>query len=421
MASDPKHSVLVLDDDEIILVALQETMACENYNLVTTTSAHQALKLVEEQSFAVIISDQRMAEMTGLDFFRKAKIIQPNASRILITGVLTLKTVIEAINSGEIYRFVAKPWLREELLATVSDAVKRFQMLEVNTKLQNDTLKLNQQLAETNSRLQKKVTELNEQKRILNKANEALSQNFEHSLELCYRIISAYHPLLGKETRAVVDLCLKMIEAGPLSVEEQHILKAGAWLHNIGLIGISRDVYLRAREDPDSLSDGEQQLIRNHPIYGQTLAAFVDHLQAVGLTIRAHHERWDGSGFPDCLIGDSIPRPARYLAVAVHFVECGLARDAAIEDILRQSGTAFEPEAVRLFLKATRMVQLPKKVREVLFSDLKPGMTLAKGLYSPTGLLLIPEGQALNDETMNKIKAHNQVDPINQRLLVYSG
>ena len=419
MAKSDKPSILFLDDDEIILVALAETLQPAGYRIVQASDPIRAVELIKNDKFAVIISDQRMPNMTGLEFLSEAKKLQPNASRILITGVLTLNTVIDAINKGEIFRFLAKPWIREELLATVQNAVQRFQLLEVNQKLQADTLKLNERLSESNTQLQQNIKQLTEQKIRLDVANKALGQNFDHSLELCYRIISTYHPGLGKETKAIVDLCRQMIDTGYFNPEEEHILKVSAWLQNIGLLGVSRELLATSRQSPESLNPTDRRIIHNHPIYGQTLASFVENLESVGATIRAHHERWDGKGYPDGLSGEIIPRPARFLAVVVFFVECGFSRQEAIEAILEQSGKAFEPEAVRFFLKVTRMMQLPKKVREILFSELKPGMILAQGISNPMGLLLVPEGATLSENTLAKIQDHNIVDPVNHRLLVY--
>ena len=413
------YPVLIVDDDEIILVALNETISIEGYRIVQTTSPLQALEYIRKEVFAVIVSDQRMAEMTGLEFLAEAKKIQPDASRILITGVLTLKTVIDAVNKGEIFRFLAKPWIREELIATVKNAYQRFQLIALNHKLKEDTLKLNERLAKANAELQDRLRELRENENKLEATNEALRKNFDHSLELCDRIISVYYPLLGEETRAIVNLCDRMIETGPISAEDAYVLRTAAWLQNIGLIGISRELLSKARKNPDQLSGNERRLIRNHPIYGQTLAAFVDALETVGTTIRAHHERWDGEGYPDGLAREAIPKPARMLAVAVHFLECSLNKEEAVDDILRKSGSAFDPEAVRLFMKATRLVTLPRKYKEVLLSELSPEMVLAKGIFSPTGLLLIPEGHVLTEKMVDKIRDHNMVDPINQCLLIY--
>ncbi len=416
----PNLPVLVVDDEEIILLALRETLAQEGYQVVTVNSPVEGLEKLKEQPFAVILSDQRMAEMTGLEFLAEAKKLQPSASRILITGVLTLKTVIDAVNKGEIFRFLAKPWIREELVATLRNAYQRYVLMEANERLQADTLKLNTQLQAANEELRRRIQEISQQKTESEVAQEALRRNFDHSIELCYRLISTFYPILGAQTKAIVDICQLICDSGHLDETEQRVLKVAAWLQNIGLIGISREVLSRYFKSPETLTEREEALIQHHPVYGQTLAGFVDNLQEVGATIRAHHERWDGQGFPDGLAAEMIPRPARFLAVAVYYVESGLDRDPALEAIVEQSGKAFDPEAVRLFLKVTRLAALPKAVREVLFSELRPGMVLARGIYSPGGLLLIPEGALLTEQTLYKIREHNQVDPLDQRLMVFA-
>jgi hypothetical protein len=101
-------------------------------------------------------------------------------------------------------------------------------------------------------------------------------------------------------------------------------------------------------------------------------------------------------------------------------VESGLSRDAAIEHVIGLSGTALDPEAVRLFLKITPQLHLPRQVKDIMLAELRAGMILAQGLYSPHGLLLIGEGQELSDATVAKIRNHNLMAPISQRLLVYS-
>jgi len=139
----------------------------------------------------------------------------------------------------------------------------------------------------------------------------------------------------------------------------------------------------------------------------------------VGETIRHHRERFDGGGYPDRLGRESIPVPARHLAVAIGYVECNLPRDQALEFIIRESGRSFNPEAVRLFMKSSNLSNLPKKVKEVTLSELEPGMVLAKGIYSPSGLLLIPEEKRLTSGIISKIKEHDFANPITQRLIVF--
>jgi len=413
-------SILIVDDDPIVLAALKETLEREKYHVVATTSALKALEILREREFAVIISDQRMPEMLGLDFLVESKKLRPLCSRILITAVLSLPTIVDAINKGEIFRFVAKPWLREELTATVKNAINRYELIVKNDQLTAETQRLNQQLTIANAALNEQVKNLETQKRELDKANRELAISYEHSLDLCTRILTTYDPLRGGQTKAMVEIAKKMAESEHFSDEERHVLRASAWLCDLGLIGVPRELIRNFRTAPERLSERELSTIHSHPIYSQTLASFVDSHSAVGETIRAHHERFDGEGFPDGLSGLSIPWTARCLAVAVWFIECGLSKEQAIESIVAESGKALDPEAVRLFLKVTHLLQLPHQVKEILLDELQPGMILANGLYSPHGLLLVGEGQSLSPAMISKIKNHNLVDPISQRLLVYS-
>lgn len=412
-------TILIVDDEPVVLSALKFTLEREGFPVVACTSPLKALAVLADRDFAVIISDQRMPEMMGLDFLIESRRIRPHASRILITAVLALPTIVDAINKGEIFRFVAKPWLREELVATVRNAVQRHDLVTRNEELLAETQKLNIQLREANGSLESKVTELEQQRQRLDTANRDLAASYENSLELCRRILTTYDPILGGQAKALVEFATQMAATDKFTPTERHALRTAAWLCDLGLIGMPREMMRAFRQKPDQLTERERAMLHSHPVYGQTLAALVDQRPEVGEVIRAHHERYDGRGYPDGLAGDAIPWPARCLAVAVGFVESGLSKTAAIDAILAKSGSDFDPEAVRLFLKVSNLVQLPKQVREIMLHELEPGMVLANGIYSPHGLLLIGEGQPLSPGTISKIRNHNEVTPISQRLLVY--
>src|ERR1043165_1046098 len=151
------HPILIVDDEEIVLVALRDTLLREGYKVVASPHAVHALSILKQQQFSVVITDQQMPMVTGLEFLAQVKEIQPDATRILITAVLSLSTVIDAINKGEIYRFIVKPWLREELLVTVKNATQRYELIGKNQVLQAATLAMNENLAKLNRQLEEQV------------------------------------------------------------------------------------------------------------------------------------------------------------------------------------------------------------------------------------------------------------------------
>jgi response regulator RpfG family c-di-GMP phosphodiesterase len=413
------HRILIVDDEDIVLVALRETLKREGYEVATAPDGILGLERVKKESFSVILSDQQMPNMTGLEFLSQVKRIQPDATRILITAVLSLNTVIDAINKGEIYRFIVKPWLREELLATIKNAVQRYELICRNAVLQATTLAMNDKLSQLNKSLAEQVSRVAEQNQQLGKLNEALEQNLQRSINLCLRTMETFYPVLGSQARRVYEICKVLAQSLRLPPDQRQILEVSAWLADVGLVGVSRQLIKRWHEEPFTLNEAEQTVIEHHPVLGQELAAFVQPLESVGPVIRAHHERFDGTGYPDQLAGDSIPWLGRLLAVAVSYAECRYEGPAALEAIKLGSGTAFDPDAVRALMRGLPNATVPRRQREVLLSELEPGMVLAKGIYTAAGLLLIPEGQKLSEPFIDKLRNHNRLNPISQTLIVY--
>jgi len=133
-----KHHVLCIDDETHNLEALERLLR-KNYQVTTASSGVLALKQMDDHAFSVIISDQKMPEMTGVEFFVKARKKQPDAIRILLTGYTDLESVIGAINEGQIYRYITKPWEPEELLTTLKQALEYFDLKQL-VQRQNEEL-----------------------------------------------------------------------------------------------------------------------------------------------------------------------------------------------------------------------------------------------------------------------------------------
>jgi response regulator RpfG family c-di-GMP phosphodiesterase len=413
------HHILVVDDEEVVLLSLRDTLLREGYQVTAVPNALEALARLKQQVFSVVITDQQMPMLTGLEFLGQVKQLQPDCTRILITAVLSLATVIDSINKGEIYRFIVKPWLREELLVTVKNAVHRHELICRNQILQATTLQMNEKLGRMNTELELQLQRVAEQKAELERLNGALAENLSHSVELCLKTMQTFYPSLGSQARRVHGLCSVMADSLKLGGAERQTLEVAAWLHDIGLVGVPRKLIKRWEDAPENLTTEEQTIVHQHPVLGEELAAFANPLCGVGAIIRAHHERFDGTGYPDGLKGDQIPWLARLLAVAVAYAESGADSFTTVERIKQGRGTAFDPEAARVFLRCLPQATIPRGQREVLLSELQPGMVLARGIYTANGLLLVPDGQRLTEVAISKLNNHNRVNPIAQSLLVH--
>ena len=142
---DPK--ILIVDDEENILSSLKRLFRRENYQIFTAKSGEEGLEILDEQEVDLIISDLKMPSMNGVEFLTKAKKKNPNPLRIMLTGHADLKSVIDAIDQGEVYRFLLKPWNNDELKMTIKQALdfyyvqKENKILARTIKRQNEILK----------------------------------------------------------------------------------------------------------------------------------------------------------------------------------------------------------------------------------------------------------------------------------------
>ena len=148
MTSDSTRPlILVVEDDPMVLATLKVTLECEQFQVAACSNPLHALPLLADRDFAVVISDHKMPEMMGLDFLAECRRIRPNSTRILLTAVLNPSKVVDAIAQGDIYRFIAKPWLRNELIAAIRDAVERHHLIAENAELRAEVGRLAKELS----------------------------------------------------------------------------------------------------------------------------------------------------------------------------------------------------------------------------------------------------------------------------------
>lgn len=154
-----ERHLLLVDDESNILSSLKRLFRREDYIVYTASSGEKALKILHSQSIGVIISDQMMPEMTGVEFLHEAQKVQPDSIRMVLSGYTELKTILESINRGAIWRFLTKPWDDATLKENVSSAFKQFELKYENQRLTNDLKKANLELNINNRNLELIVEE----------------------------------------------------------------------------------------------------------------------------------------------------------------------------------------------------------------------------------------------------------------------
>ncbi|HPI92582.1 MAG TPA: response regulator [Deltaproteobacteria bacterium] len=264
------EEILFVDDEEYILDIATQIFADRGIDILTSNSPGDALEKLKNHEIAVLVSDNHMPGMRGIDLLSRVKIISPDTVKILMTGFADLETALEAINRVEVYRFLVKPWENSQLVAIVEDALERYRLV----------------------------------KSIL-RGDENTMRSLVHALEL-------KDPYTRGHSERVATYAIMMARSLGLGDETQSAIRYGSWLHDCGKIGVSENIL--NYEGP--LDDAEVHVIRNHPLWGADVARKGSLSGAIVNIILSHHERYDGKGYPAGLSGDEIPIEARIVSVA---------------------------------------------------------------------------------------------------------
>jgi response regulator RpfG family c-di-GMP phosphodiesterase len=157
------HTVLFVDDEVNILKALQRLLRSEHMNVLCASRAQEALELLDKQPCQVVVTDQRMPEMSGVDLLSQVRQRYPDIVRMMLTGYTEMAVAVDAINRGEIYRLITKPWNDDELRATIRQAFDHSDLKNEIKRLNQVTREQNFKLQDMNRNLEAKVRERTKQ------------------------------------------------------------------------------------------------------------------------------------------------------------------------------------------------------------------------------------------------------------------
>ncbi len=320
----------------------------------TAGSATEAMRRIRQSSPHVVIAAHRPPALDAVAFLEATIAHAPDALRIAI--VATPDEAVELdyrpAHAGTIMRFVARPSERSRLVALVAEGVKLLALVEEQRELVR-------RLGAERERLQRRQTLLDvvvkERTKELEESYLKLKAANRQALFGLAEAIEAKDPYTKGHCGRVAAYCLVLAREAGYPEDGLETLEFGAFLHDIGKIGIRDAVLLK----PGPLDDNEWLHMREHPVKGFEIAKSIEMLKPIMSAVRNHHERWDGSGYPDKLAGHDIPLAARLVAIADAYDAMATERPykAALpleecEKILRKcGGTMYDPDLIEIFIE----------------------------------------------------------------------
>ena len=305
--------VLIVDDEVNVLNSLRRLFLDSNFDVLTASNALEAMDILRNNAVSVIISDNRMPAMSGIELLQEARSVSPESVRIMLTAYADIKSAMDAINKGAVYKFIAKPWKDEELKAITAEAVNKHNMA-VSFK----------------------------------RADEATLLSLAQTVEL-------KDPYTRGHCDRVAKYAVKMGEALGLSVQMLRHIKHASWLHDCGKIGVPETIL----NHQGALSQKQMALVKNHCQWGADVARCAQLPETIIAAILYHHEQFDGRGYPAGLKGDSIPIEARIITLADVYdaltsdrpYRVKIPQEKALEFLISFKGRFFDPRLTELFIK----------------------------------------------------------------------
>jgi putative nucleotidyltransferase with HDIG domain len=329
--------ILVVDDETPVRSMIAAALDRQGYSVDLAGGGREALEALEANAFNLVLTDIVMQDVNGIALLERIHALQPNLPVVMVTAVHDISVAIDSMRRGA-YDYLLKPFERDQLLNTVQRALSHRQALE-------ETQNYHQNLEE----MVRARTEM------LRHAMEDLEHSYDVTLEALGDALDLKDSETEGHSKRVTAYAIALARAMGIPPDEIKVIARGAFLHDIGKMAIPDDILRK----PGKLTPEEQSVMREHCARGYHMLRKIPFLSGAAEIVYCHQEYYDGNGYPNGLRGREIPVGARIFAVADTLDAITSDRpyrkargfDTAREEILRCSGTQFDPAVVETFLK----------------------------------------------------------------------
>jgi cyclic di-GMP phosphodiesterase len=333
---DTQKRILVVDDEAAVCTLLGERLENAGFACRSAESAEQALELLESETFDVIISDLNMPGKSGLDLLEIAHQKYPLTAILMVTGVDDIRVGIQAMKEGA-DDYLTKPFQFEIVLTSVRRALEK--------------KRLEKEVEDYRHNLEEMVDQRTRQYQA---ALKRIELTYDETLEALGAALDLRDNETAGHSQRVSHYCMEMAKAMGVKPERLKHIERGSYLHDIGKIGIPDAILLK----PGKLTPEEKQIMESHARIGYDLVSRIAFLAPAAEIVLTHQERFDGTGYPQGLLGEEIPLGARIFAVADTLdamtsdrpYRRALPFSKAHEEIKSEAGRQFDPTVVKTFL-----------------------------------------------------------------------
>jgi response regulator RpfG family c-di-GMP phosphodiesterase len=368
--------VLAVDDEPAACKLLSLILAPPAFRCTTAATAEEALVALQREPFDAVISDLQMPGLSGMELLMEVRHQHPHMAFLVTTGVDDVDVGVKAMRSGA-DDYLVKPLHESAVVASLENALQKRRLEQ---EVEHYRLHLEELVAARTDQLQA--------------ALQQIEQSYEDTLQALGAAIDLRDNETGGHSQRVCRYSLEIARAIGWQEKRLGTLARGAYLHDIGKLGVPDGILLK----PGPLTPEERKLMQRHSQIGYDLVKDIPFIADATDVVLMHHERFDGTGYPQALKGEQIPMSARIFAIADTLDAITSERpyqrassfESAREVIRRLSGTAFDAQVVNVFLSIREDVWPTIARNQRRISGLSPEQRRNPSLLR-IGLGLIPD------------------------------